>query len=168
MIHGLYDRTENEPDMKRCGLIILLSFIIASSCRTSGESTHNEAKRASNKASGKEITGKHWKLSLIDGESVDWKGEKDREPHIVLLKEDKRFFGIGGCNRLTGSYDIRKRGGISFTRIGSTKMACLGMEPEKKLMEALSKADRYITDGHSLELYCDHILLARFVEVSRK
>jgi heat shock protein HslJ len=149
-------------------MMILLSLVIANSCRTSGEGTQNEAKRASNQASGKEITGKRWKLSLIGGEPVGWTGEIDREPHIVLVKEEKRFYGNGGCNHLTGNYDIRKRGGISFTRIGSTKMACLEMEPEKQLLEALSKADRYIADGLSLELYCDHLLLARFVAASHE
>jgi heat shock protein HslJ len=159
---------DNKPDMKISGMMILLFLIVAGSCRTSGEGTQNEAKRASNQASGEEITGKHWKLSQIGGETVDWKGEKEREPHILLVKEEKRFYGNGGCNYLAGFFDIRKKGTISFTRIGNTKMACLKMETERQLLEALSNADRYFTDGLILELYHKDVLLARFVAASRE
>ncbi len=143
--------------------MILLSLVFAVSCRTLGEGTNNNGKRISNQVSGKEITEKRWNLSLIGGEPVDWKGEINRQPHIVLTKVDKKFFGSGGCNSLSGSYNLRKGGSISFIRIGSTKMACLQMNPEKQLLEVLLKTDRYITDGLILELYSKDVLLARFV-----
>lgn len=59
--------------------------------------------------------------------------------------------GSGGCNRLMGSYKLEESNRLSFSEIGSTKMACMNMKTEKQLLEVLSKVDNYQLNGDTLE-----------------
>ncbi|HBT97434.1 MAG TPA: hypothetical protein DEB25_07290 [Desulfobulbaceae bacterium] len=50
---------------------------------------------------------------------------------------DNRVWGSGGCNRLTGTYHFDS-GQLHFSRMISTKMACIDMRTENALLAALS------------------------------
>ena len=126
------------------GVIILVSILGA--CKTSSSSVTKQTDG---------ITEKYWKLIEINGKPVVWSDETEREAFIILKDEDSRVTGNGGCNTLSGSYEIdRAANRIKFSQMASTMMACLNMEVENELKRALEMADNYSlsADGKYLSL----------------
>ena len=126
------------------GLIALVS--IMSACK----STSSTVKKQTDG-----ITEKYWKLIEINGKPVVWDEIAQREAFIILKDEDHRVNGSGGCNTLSGTYEIdRMANRIKFSQMASTMMACLNMAIENELKRALEMADNYSlsTDGKYLSL----------------
>lgn len=105
----------------------------------------------------------YWKLIQIGGGPVP--ADNNREPHILLHNDDSRISGSGGCNSLMGSYEITSPGHIRFGQLASTRMACMNMETERLLSEALEAASHYELVSDTLVLRTDTALLAQFVAV---
>lgn len=75
------------------------------------------------------------------------------EPHLVLNSETHRVAGFGGCNRFTGSYEL-KGNNLTFSQVAGTMMACVqGMETERAFLQALTQANNWKITGQNLELY---------------
>lgn len=110
------------------------------------------------------LTETHWKLVELMGKPV---ADSQNEPHILLQKDDGRFHGSGGCNRIGGGYELKPNGRIRFTKGISTRMACInGMEVEAQLMDVLTRADSYVIVGNALQLNRARMApLARFEAV---
>ena len=73
----------------------------------------------------------------------------------MLDSESHRISGSGGCNRVTGSYELHG-GRIAFSQMVSTMMACvLGMETEQAFLDVLKHATRWKITGQQLELLDD-------------
>jgi heat shock protein HslJ len=101
------------------------------------------------------ITEKYWKLIEINGKPVVMDASVSREPHIILKAEDNRINGNGGCNTLSGTYEIdRAANRIKFSQMASTMMACIDMEVENELKRVLESVDNYSlsADGKYLSL----------------
>jgi heat shock protein HslJ len=101
------------------------------------------------------ITEKYWKLVEINGKPVVWDEPATREAFIILKDEDNRVNGNGGCNTLSGSYEIdRTVNRIKFSQMASTMMACLNMEIENELKRVLEMVDNFSlsSDGKFLSL----------------
>jgi putative lipoprotein len=93
-----------------------------------------------------------WKVTRL-GERDVVSNENQRAPYIVLESSDHRVTGSGGCNRITGTYNVEKQT-IRFGPIASTMMACpKGMDTEKDFMQALDAARKWKVQGDELELY---------------
>jgi putative lipoprotein len=105
----------------------------------------------------------YWKLTFIGDEPAPVL-EGKREPHIVLDSEQGMVGGTGGCNRITGSYEI-DAGSISFGNMAVTKKACFDdQDVDSELAAALEKAVG--ARGHKglLELLdADGTVVAKFV-----
>jgi copper homeostasis protein (lipoprotein) len=103
----------------------------------------------------------YWKLTSL-GE-VPVTAVSQQEPHFVLNPETHRVSGSGGCNRLTGSYEL-KGDHLTFSQLATTMMACVeGMDTEKALLKALTKAKTWKMAGDELELLNDAgNVMARF------
>ena len=69
------------------------------------------------------IVGKYWKLIELNGETVR-AVQQNKEPHLILNTSEKRVNGNGGCNSFFAHYELQGDNGITFSKIGSTKMAC--------------------------------------------
>ncbi len=88
------------------------------------------------------LRGTYWKLVRLNEAPVQV-AEKQREPHLIFASNEPRISGSGGCNRLTGSFELdgdklRLRG------MAGTMMACLaGMEQEQRFLQSLEKVERY-------------------------
>ena len=126
------------------GIIVLVSILGA--CKTASSSITKQTDG---------ITEKYWKLVEINGKPVVWGDDTKREPHIILKDEGNRVIGNGGCNTLSGSYEIDSAANrIKFSQMASTMMACLNMEIEDELKRALEMADNYSlsSDGKFLSL----------------
>jgi heat shock protein HslJ len=61
--------------------------------------------------------------------------------------------GSGGCNRLSGSYEL-SGDRLTFGQMAGTMMACIdGMETEKAFPGALGQAKKWRIAGQRLELF---------------
>jgi uncharacterized lipoprotein YbaY/heat shock protein HslJ/uncharacterized lipoprotein NlpE involved in copper resistance len=113
---------------------------------------------------GSDLTGTYWRLSYLEGARVAVQPGQ-REPHMVLRAAEGRVQGFAGCNGFFGGYEIRD-GGIRFSRMGATMMACPeGMETQDAFLKALAAADRHEIVGEYLLLYQGDRLVARFEAV---
>ena len=137
--------------MKILFRIALVLVVITSACNTSQKVVQSDnVGRQPN-----DITEKYWKLIELNGSPVVYADSMSREPFFVLKDENNRVNGHGGCNTLSGTYEIdRAANRIKFSQMVSTMMACLNMEVETGLKNALETADNYAlsADGKYLSL----------------
>ena len=54
--------------------------------------------------------------------------ERQREPHLIFAHDQRRISGSGGCNRLTGSFEL-DGDKLHLGRMAGTMMACRRFEP---------------------------------------
>ncbi|HYG18331.1 MAG TPA: META domain-containing protein [Ohtaekwangia sp.] len=129
--------------------------------------TLTQCKPTQNTTSVANLENTYWKLSEINGKPVTT-AEGVKEVYMVLGKEgsEQRLKGFGGCNNMGGSYTLSGNT-IKFIVI-STKMACDRMDIENFFFNALSRADRYLIKGETLELYQGETFLTRFESVYLK
>jgi copper homeostasis protein (lipoprotein) len=109
------------------------------------------------------LRGPEWQLLSLGDEPIELAADQ-RRPNLMLLPEERRMAGFGGCNRLLGgfaAFDDQLR----FSQTASTMMACpVGMDLEQALLQVLEETERYRVLGHHLDLYAsDGTPLARFV-----
>lgn len=116
------------------------------------------------------LTETCWKLVELGGHQVGaHPGGKGREAHMILKSAASRVEGSGGCNRFFGSYELKPGNRIRFSGLGSSMMACPGMESESAFFRALETADSYALDGNRLQLHKARMApLARFEAVYLK
>lgn len=142
---------------------IIGSFAVAFVCCKSPSST-NAAKNSDPKADSslqssdtsgvvsQPIVEKYWKLVELYGDPVVVDSTFRKEPHIIFKAQDNRMIGSGGCNNITGSYELGENGRIAIPQPIATRMACPNMEVENKFLQALQVADNYIVNGDTLVL----------------
>jgi len=129
--------------------LVAIAFVaMIAACKTSSGSIAQQQPEG--------ITEKYWKLIEINGNRVAT-GETTggREAFLFLRNEDNRFNANGGCNTLTGTYEIEPATNrIQFSQVATTTMACLDMEVEESLKRALGMTDNYSVseDGKYLSL----------------
>jgi uncharacterized lipoprotein YbaY/heat shock protein HslJ/uncharacterized lipoprotein NlpE involved in copper resistance len=98
-----------------------------------------------------ELEDNYWKLTRLGDHPVPVL-EGQREPHIVFHSENGRVAGTGGCNRLSGGYEIDGEE-ITFGAMATTMMACPdGRDVDLALMAALEAARSFKKTAHHLEL----------------
>jgi uncharacterized lipoprotein YbaY/heat shock protein HslJ/uncharacterized lipoprotein NlpE involved in copper resistance len=104
----------------------------------------------------------YWKLTRL-GDSAVTVASQQREPHLILNPKSRRVGGSGGCNRLTGSYELNGDT-LTFGQMAGTMMACLqGMDTEKAFLQALGQVKKWKIAGQHLELFdAAGKLVARF------
>jgi len=94
----------------------------------------------------------YWKLTHL-GDTPIRMASQQQEPHFVLNSESHRVNGSGGCNRLTGSYELHGDQ-LAFSQMVGTMMACLeGMETEKAFLDVLKQVNKWKITGQQLELF---------------
>ena len=81
----------------------------------------------------------------------------------TLQIEGDKITGNGGCNNYFGTVTAdAAAGNFSAGKLGSTRKACPNMSVESNYMEMLQKADKYVINGNTLELYQGSLLLLKF------
>ena len=102
----------------------------------------------------------HWVLEKINNKQQEASVFPRGLPHLVLDIKNGKLSGSDGCNRLTGSFEVRGSR-ISLGPFANTKMACAGNPAEKifsrwlsnNLVDYLIKNDKlvlYLGDDSSL------------------
>ena len=102
----------------------------------------------------------YWKLTELGGAAVTG---TQIEPHLVLDPTTRRVTGSGGCNQLTGGYQVNSDR-LRLSQTVGTMMACMkGMETEKAFLKALGQVAGWRITGQQLELLdSSGNVLARF------
>jgi len=109
------------------------------------------------------IVEKYWKLIEINGKKINLSDKSAREPHMILNTADYRLTGTGGCNSFSGSYETQSSNRITFSKIASTRMACLDMNIENQLFKVFEITDNYILKDDTLSLKnAESATLAKF------
>jgi copper homeostasis protein (lipoprotein) len=97
------------------------------------------------------LRGTYWKLVRLSDAPVR-AADKQREPYLIFANGERRVSGSGGCNRMTGDFEVdgdklRVRG------MAGTMRACpTGMEQEQRFRQAMTTVERYRIRGSHLEL----------------
>jgi len=109
----------------------------------------------------------YWKLTSLGDVPVT--AVSQQEPLFVLNSETHRVSGSGGCNRLTGRYEL-KDDQLTFSQLLTTMMGCVeGMDTEKAFLKALTEAKTWKMGGEELQLLNNAgNVMARFKARDRK
>ncbi|MCU7548028.1 copper resistance protein NlpE N-terminal domain-containing protein [Chitinophagaceae bacterium LB-8] len=111
-----------------------------------GENTLTQLDKNGNKISGglagkyilsKEyyaLLEKYWKLTELYGQPVSVDSTYRKEPHIIFKDEENRFIGIGGCNSISGTYDLGSGNRILLSKVISTRMALSGFGSRNQIL----------------------------------
>ncbi|WP_411875302.1 META domain-containing protein [Vulcanococcus limneticus] len=100
------------------------------------------------------LRGTLWRLQALQDSSGPTLIEPPgRPPELLLAVDQERVSGTDGCNRLIGAFQLAAEE-LSFSRLASTKMACLPevMAFERRYSEALAKVRRWSIDKRNLLL----------------
>jgi putative lipoprotein len=109
-----------------------------------------------------------WSLAELGGSSVEI-GPGESLPFLDFDLEELRVSGSGGCNRLTGGFDVTGRE-LRLGPLAATLMACPEpvMQREAAFLAALAETARFELEGDRLTLLGDDGgVLARLDSVSR-
>ena len=88
-----------------------------------------------------------WPITEIGGQAV-----QNPQAKLTLDRDEKRFNAKTGCNTLFGSYTLSDKKQLQFGAVASTLMACVDMDTEQRLGQALPKVKQYRFQGEALEL----------------
>ena len=78
-----------------------------------------------------------WEVILIDGKKI-----LSNHPTISFIEKGRQIGGYGGCNYFGGRYEVNGEN-ISFSKMTSTLMACIGDDLEDRFFSALDKVKKY-------------------------
>jgi len=107
---------------------------------------------ASSRNPATSLENTYWKLTYL-GKTAVTVASQQREPHLVLNSASHRVSGSGGCNGLTGSYEV-KGDELTFSQMASTMMACPeGMDTEKAFLKVLEDVKTWKVKERKLELF---------------
>ena len=153
------------------GLMVALLFVLVLASLGQSAPAHILMKSAAGRAApvatrepggDARLENTTWNLMRL-GDKEEKADKSERTPYIFLEPNGNRLSGSGGCNRLSGTYQVDKQT-VRFGPTALTMMACpKGMDREKDFMEALGLTRTWKIRGEELELYGeDGKLLARF------
>jgi len=85
------------------------------------------------------LFGKKWKLTEVDGVTI-----KTTKPYIEFDREAKKISGDSGCNRIIGGFEV-DRANLKFSRLASTRRACLESESQQVETNFLKRLEQTTT-----------------------
>ena len=112
------------------------------------------------------LTDTDWKLQEMNGEPARL-GDGQKKLHLLMNTKQKAVQGYSGCNRYTGSYEV-KGSALYFGPLDVTRMECMGsMELEQQYLEALGSTKQFDIRADTLWLYeAGGATVLRFVAAS--
>jgi heat shock protein HslJ len=148
--------------MKRF-LLLLATLVFVVACAP-------VAQQATPDGAGKDapLENTYWKLTQLGNAAVR-PAPNQQEAHFILHPGDRRVSGSGGCNRLTGTYEL-EGDRLTFGRMAGTLMACVaGMVNEQRFLGVLQETRRAKITQQQLELLDESgRVVARFEAVHLK
>ncbi len=117
-------------------------------------------RRMNNKKADLSIQNKYWKLLRIEDVAII-PSEKLKDPNFILKQENK-IVGFSGCNRFSGTYQI-KGDTINFSQIDMMQMTCQEtMQTQQAFISVLQKTTHYKIQDKKLQLFNNAQALASF------
>jgi copper homeostasis protein (lipoprotein) len=109
-----------------------------------------------------DLESTRWVPVILNGLAVILQPQQ-REPFIVLDPKELRVSGLGGCNRIVGSYTVSANA-IKLSKMAMTMMACdVGMDTEQQLSKAFEATVTWRITGDQLEfLNAENVVVAKF------
>jgi copper homeostasis protein (lipoprotein) len=98
------------------------------------------------------ILDRYWKLTELNGQSIVSDSGFNRQPQIIFKENDNRIIGNGGCNDISGTFEIGNADHIAFSNMVSTRMSCPNSSLETKFLKVLNKVDNYFANEDELVL----------------
>ncbi len=118
-----------------------------------GQGTENES------GDSAPLFGRRWRLTEVGGTAV-----RTTKPYIELERGAQRFTGDGGCNRISGGFEV-DGATLRFSRVISTRRACIDNEVQRVETEFLRRLERttaFQIQGDRLRLYAGRSLILTF------
>lgn len=112
------------------------------------------------------LRGTYWKLVRLLGQPV-LVADNQREPHLVFGNDHLRVTGSGGCNHLSGGFELAGDT-LRLGQLGGGMMACpQGMAQEQRFLQTLARVQRYRVAGSRLDMLdAAGAVIARFEAVA--
>lgn len=88
------------------------------------------------------IENKRWVLTSLNGEDIAY-NPNEPSAHFILNSLENRASGSLGCNRFFGNYTVAKGDSLSFSKLGTTMMACADMRIEDQMKKILERVSSY-------------------------
>ncbi|MDR0937779.1 MAG: META domain-containing protein [Mediterranea sp.] len=110
-------------------MCMALAAFAMSSCRSADQTASLSA-----------INGE-WNIVKVNGQAVP--AGEGNQPFIGFDVQKKAIHGNAGCNRMGGEFTTAAKNAISFSRVVTTKMACLNMTAEDRVLKALNAVQSY-------------------------
>src|SRR5262249_44310152 len=95
------------------------------------------------------LTDVDWILLRLGDETVRPNGRKQMQ--LRLVSEDKTAHGEAFCNRFQSRFELDEAG-LRFGPLAVTRMACPGLDVEKRFFTAIQATSRWSMVGGSLTL----------------
>lgn len=93
----------------------------------------------------------YWRLTQLADAAIT-AASKQQAAHLVLYSQTRLLSASGGCNRVTGSYQVNGDQ-LTFSHMAGTMMACItGMDTEKAFLQALGRVNTWKITGRRLDL----------------
>lgn len=97
------------------------------------------------------LRGTYWKLVRLLGQPV-LVADNQREPHLVFGNDRLRVTGSGGCNRLSGGFELAGDT-LRLGQLGGGMMVCpQGLAQEQRFLQTLARVQRYRVSGSHLDM----------------
>lgn len=94
-----------------------------------------------------------WELSKLNGEDIDQSGLSKEKIYFSFNALDHTVAGYSGCNYFNGTYMADDNGGLSFSKMASTRMACYDtVVEESQLFAAFELTKKVSASGGKLVL----------------
>jgi heat shock protein HslJ len=107
----------------------------------------NREPQAEVDSNSKTIWGKKWKLVEMSDRPV-----KASEAYIEFDRQQQRFSGSGGCNRIAGGFKV-EGSKLKFSQTISTKKACPNDNVETTFLRLLETTTRFEVETDKLRLF---------------
>ena len=104
---------------------------------------------------------KKWVLFELNNTPVQLSGT-NKDAHMVFIPAEKSFSGTGGCNRISGIYQITKKDRIAFNNIAGTMMSCPDLTFEQKVLETLRNIDHFAINNNEMFLMKGNVIMMKY------
>lgn len=115
------------------------------------ETPENNTDTADSKSTNQEmsIENTKWIITTLDGRDMSDREKNGQIIYFTLNSEDNSVNGFSGCNSFMGTYTLEEGNRISFSQLGSTRMACPDAKiNESQILSIFENADNFtISDG---------------------
>ncbi|WP_018479023.1 META domain-containing protein [Pontibacter roseus] len=106
------------------------------------------------------IQGSYWMLVSLKGQDVP-DVPSTSTAYIRFEEASDEVKGYGGCNRLTGRYELNNSS-LRLTNLATTRMMCPDIEQENFLIAILEHVDSFRIAGDVLTLFNNKEAVATF------